>query len=136
MSFDIFLQCFRNGKSATFERAIFDESFPAYFVDRERYPGLMRIEYSDGGGADIYVDDGDHVGGMMFNHCGGDAFFDALYELARQTGSVIFWPGVGRTSVIADPTMIRHLPADLIESCGEPVLVHDRVGIMEAIRNT
>ena len=134
MSFDIFLAHFQNGEVTSFKRDVFDELFDAFVVGR-RDAGFMRVRFPDGG-ADIYVDDTELLSGMMFNHCGGDEFFDALFELARRTSSVIFWPGIGRTSVIADPAVLSHLPADFIKSCGEPVLVHDRDGITDAIRDT
>src|SRR5258708_810802 len=102
MSFDIFLTHFKNGEVTTFKRAVFDQLFGVFAVGPREHR-FMRVQFPDGGGADIYVDDEGDLAGMMFNHCGGDSFYDALYELIRQTGSVVFWPGVGRTSVIADP---------------------------------
>ena|SRR5579863_3815512 len=135
MSFDIFLAHFENGEVRTFKREIFDRLFGAFTVGTPE-PKFMRVRFPDGGGADIYVENKSDLSGMMFNHCGGDAFYDALYELIRQTGSVVFWPGVGRTSVIADPAVVEHLPANFIESCGQPVLVRDKNGITDAIQDT
>ena len=143
MSFDIFLQCMRNGNVATFNRSIFEELFGAYVVARR--PGFMRVDFNhipetpspveesdnvcrivdltkiDGG--EIYVDDSDEIDGGMFNHCGGDRFWQALYELARRTGSVIYWPAEGPASAVADEAIIGHMPADMIKVVGPVQIV-------------
>jgi hypothetical protein len=132
MSFDIFVQCFRNGEMATFKRTVFEEIFGPFIVSRE--PKFARVQFSDGGGAEIYLDDSDEQSSLMFNHCGGDAFFDALYQLTDRIKGVIHWPGEGPSSVVTDAAVLAHLPADFVEGVGPPALVHDRDGITDAIQ--
>src|ERR1700730_13081390 len=110
MSFDIFLQCFRNGEPATFKRALVEEIFTRDAVDYR--PPLTDVTYVDGGAGGIYgADEEEDIQNMMFNHCGGDTFFAALHELAARTNSVVFWPRVGRSIAVTDAAFVNHLPS-------------------------
>ena len=126
----------RNGEIATFKRAIVEEIFGPYAIRRGSGNGIGRVKYPDGSGAEIYGDNQEELDGVMFTHCGGDAFFDGLYQLADRIKGVIYWPGVGRASAITDMTVQEHLPAEFIEGCGPPVLVQDRDGITDAIQRS
>jgi hypothetical protein len=50
------------------------------------------VDYLDGSGADIDAGGDDEIGWLMFNHGGGALLFEAIYELARLTQSVVHWP--------------------------------------------
>lgn len=60
---------------------------------------------------EIYGGEDDHIQSMMFTHCGGDRFFDALQELLARTKSVLYWPGKAPQIAVADSAVIDHLPA-------------------------
>ena len=123
MSFDIFLQCYRNGEPATFKRSVFNEIFETETDSRD--PDFEQPRYSDGSGGDIYVD-ADDIQTIMFNHCGGDIFWAKLYELLYVTQSVIFWPEVkGNNSVIANTEALKHLPSVWVEDFGEVHIAHN-----------
>jgi hypothetical protein len=109
MSFSIFLQCFRDREPATFERAVFEEIFGRDAVNA-KYP-LTDVTYLDKSGGEIHGGEDDHIQHMMFSHCGGDRFFDALQELAARTMSVLFWPATGRQIAVSDSAVIAHLPS-------------------------
>jgi hypothetical protein len=113
MSLDIFLHCFRNGEPATFARSLFNDVF-GVTEDTEEEPGFLDVRYPDGSAAEIYVDEGD-IQNIMFNHCGGATFWEKLFELARVTESVIFWPEDDNSAVVANPAAVKHLPADFSE---------------------
>jgi hypothetical protein len=138
MSFDIFLQCFRDGEVATFDRAAFEQIFGAVAVSRRNEEGFVRMEFADGGGADIYIGDEDALDCVMFNHCGGDVFFDALYELADRIKGLIYWPGAAPipSSVITEATTLRHIPEEFVKGCGPPIVVKNGEEITEAIVNS
>jgi len=164
MSFDIFLQCYRKGKPATFKREIFDQIFLPYCNDPSKYasdPKFMQVEYPDDGGADIYLgnlhddralllelgkdqeadalpsDLGDphDIGHVMFNHCGGDMFFDAMYKLADQTRSVIFWPNAPSLVVATNEAVLTELEPDF-PGIDNPRIVHSGADIVAAIQSS
>jgi hypothetical protein len=121
MSFDIFLQRFHNGEIATFRRSEFEEIFGPYVCSRESR--FMRVEFPDGSGSDIYIDEGD-PDGATFNHCGGDAFFAALYELAARTQAGIYWPDDPQRAAATDAATLQHLPPNFVECHAAIQLVH------------
>ena len=116
MSFDIFLQRYRNGEAATFKRSVFNEIFETE-TDR-RDPDFVQPEYPDGSGGDIYVDEND-IQCIMFNHCGGDIFWAKVYELLYVTQSLIFWPAGGPAAVVARADTLKHLPSGFDEMFGK-----------------
>lgn len=116
MSFDIFLQCFRNGEPEPIPREIFDSIFAPHYTHprlREKDPGYMVVEYPDGSGGCIYSgydkEDPERWSHMMFNHCGGDSFNQDMYKLAHLTRSIIFWPTNNPIYLYTDPSV----PAEL-----------------------
>jgi hypothetical protein len=133
MSFDIFLQCFRDKAPATFERSNFEDVFGAYIVSRESNPGFVGVKFPDGSHADVYISELENIDGLMVNHCGGDAFFQALYQLADRTKSSIYWPGSAPSSVVTDDATVLHLPEGFAENFGTTV-VKDGAGIIGAIQ--
>jgi hypothetical protein len=108
MSFDIFLQCFRNGDLATFPRTLVEEIFARDAIAPD-FP-LTDVHYPDGSGGVIYGADDDEIDCLMFNHCGGEMFFAAMYELAHRTSSVIYWPDTRPSIAITEAETAAHFP--------------------------
>jgi len=59
--------------------------------------------------------------------------FQAMYELAKQTRSVIYWPGDTPCAVVTDETTRNDLPEDFPDREIAP-LVSSGADIMEVIR--
>lgn len=70
----------------------------------------------------------------MFNHCGGEAFFADMYELARRTRSVIFWPDPESIYVYTDETVPAELRGMPFFEEARSVLVHSGADIIKAIK--
>lgn len=134
MSFDIFLHRFRDKEPSTFKRSEFEDIFGAYIVKSD--PGFVELKFPDGSIADVYVSEEENIDGIMANHCGGKAFFQALYQLANSINGCIYWPGDMPSSVVTDTTTIEHLPNDFVEGFGAPIVVMDGDGIMKAIQQS
>ena len=136
MSFDIHLQCYRNGESATFKRALVEEVFGRDAIDL-RLP-LTDVRYPDGSGGQIFgADEEDDINSLMFNHCGGATFYDRLYELAHRTRSVLLWPfGKPLCAVTGENTIEDLNPAFLQEPLGPPIFVTSGRELAEGIRHS
>lgn len=133
MSFDIFVQCFRNHEVATFKRAVLEEIFGPYVVDRR--PSFMRAEFPDrGGGAEIYSDDEDDLDSVMFTHGGGDPLFDAIYRLVDRIKGVVYWADLPPCCAVTDAATLSHVPVDFIEGCGPAVVAKSGAEIIAAIQ--
>ena len=132
MSFDIMLQHFTGGECSTFPRALVESSFGPFVVHRT--DSFIRVRYPDDSGADMWFDNVENIDHIMFNHCGGNTFTKAMFELMKRTGSVIYWPG-GR-AVVADRSVIDTLPPDIVKALGTPTVISAPQEIRDAIART
>lgn len=133
MSFDIFIIKFKNKEVIPFKRAIFEDIFGRYVVQRGSFvPGFVRIVYPDQGGADIYIQDSDEIGSAMFNHCGGTQFFEDLYEFMRRAELALYWFDLPPCCAIPNEAMMADLSADFLETVHTPSVVHNGKEITEA----
>jgi hypothetical protein len=170
MSFDIWLDHFKNGEPAPFKREVFESIFLPFCSNREEYeadPKFMQVEYLDGGRADIYLSNLNYeileaaqtqAGGpvpaeeidealkqaqgdlafiqhVMFNHCGGDAFFADMYSLAERTESIIHWPDAEAIYVYTNEAIRKQLPEGVFDD-SRSVLVRSGTDIVKAIETS
>jgi hypothetical protein len=109
MSFDIFFDCINNDGGKTFKRQLAQEILGRDAI-KPADALLSSVAYPDGSGSEVYCSKDEDLDGMMFNHSGGDTFFERLWELADRTGSMIFWPGDGVPVAVTRPELLQHLP--------------------------
>jgi hypothetical protein len=140
MSLDILVVCFRNGVPATFKREIFDKIFRPYYdhpEEREPDHGFVQVTFPDKSRSDIdigYVgSDIDHVG---FNHFGGDSLFDAMYQLADGTSSVICWPALRPSAAVTNEAVLKELSSVDFPDLKIVQIVHSGADIVEAIESS
>jgi hypothetical protein len=130
VSFDIYLLCVRNGEPATFKRSVVTEIFgPHAYGD----PDFSNVTFPDGSGSCIYVARDDDIESMGFNHCGGNDFFQALYELGDRTKSIIFWPDTRPSFAVTDEATLAHLPLDFEQDFGPGQIVRNGRELQEYI---
>jgi len=134
MAFDIFLSCMKNGQTSTFKRSLAQEILGRGAVDQAG--ALFQVEYADGSGSSVYCDEGEDLDGAMFNHSGGDTFFERLWELADRTHSIIVWPGYGIPVAITRSEMLPHLWMKPEEMEPPPFVVLNGKELQEAIAAT
>jgi hypothetical protein len=73
---------------------------------------------------------------MMFNHCGGDAFFQAMYTLADRTNSMINWPNVPAIFVFPSEEARKHVMDGIIEEGDRVLIVRSGAEIIDAIASS
>ena len=128
MSLDLFVCCFRKGMPAAYDREIFDRIFLPHFDHAERRQpdyGSVQVTFPDGSGSDIgisYV--GSEISSVSFNHFGGSALFDAMYELADRSSSVIFWPSPESISAVTSEAVLKELPKKDFVDLNRVKIVH------------
>ncbi len=130
MSFDVFLMCVRDGEEATFKREVLEEVMGRGAINPD-YP-LSNVYYADGMSV-IYGGDDEDIDSLMFNHFGGDTFFDRLWELADRTGSFLTWPDGECSLAVTCPEMIDQIYPSVIESVGPPIIVRSGKELENAI---
>ena len=132
MSFDIFVARFQDAKPTQFKRACFEEVFGKFIVERETH--FVRLRYpNQGGGAEVYIDDADDIESVMFNHCGGDEFWEGVYQFAKRIDGVIWWPNIEHISAVASADLLRHLPARFVDQDAHPTVIANGHELVEAI---
>jgi hypothetical protein len=139
MSFDMFVLTVREDVDDSFERAIVEKAFAPFLTDASG--DYWNLHDADGQlrFVNMHVDDAPRIGSFSINRPPAyesfPQFWDALYEVLRQTCTVLVWPGEGPhpTSCVANRAFAEELPADFIEHMGMPAIVSSGAEIDAAI---
>jgi hypothetical protein len=138
MSSDIGLLPFKDGKPSTISSALMLQVLKPFIrpIVDPHYPDRWELVFPDGGGGDMapIIEGEDRNGLTIGHHCGGD-LLDALYEIMRQTHTLLYWSGVDNL-VTADENISEHLPPNYIERFGTPPLVRSGADIAAEIAKT
>lgn len=128
MSLDLWVCCFRNGEPHPEPIALLRAPFQPLVLRTE--PRCLVLGLPDGQESLLFLDTtADTANGFTLNRPVRDpALWQALFSALQHTGRVLVVPGevpplIGR----ADSAV--HLPADLVASLGQPVLVADGLAI-------
>jgi len=124
MSFDIFLVCVDHGEVANFPRSMIEERF-APFIESRTSGSWGLIDSL----ADVWIAEGSRTSGFMVSRPPGHEnhpFWQALLDIMGQTQTVLHWPSGGPLphAVVANESVIAHMPADMLRVVGRPKIVH------------
>jgi hypothetical protein len=129
VSLDLFVDRFENGQSIGASTDEFERVFGPFEVERDETCSFRRLRFNDRGEADAYISG---AGAFMFNHFGGEEFFERLFEFLAETGSVAYWPGADCAAAVASSMSLSQLPADMRRSL-RPAVVHSHSELMQRI---
>jgi|SRR5579883_1121054 len=112
MSLDLFLFCFRNGELVPFRRSIVVGAW-APFIKGDDDSTEWELTFPDGGRAEIYLDEGPEINHFMISRPGASsAFWEGLFLIMEETGSILLNTGDGPSSFITDEIFLRHYPQE------------------------
>ena len=139
MSSDMGLLPFKDGESSTLSSALVLQVLKPFIramIDAPYYGDRWKLVFPDGGGGDMdpIVEGVDENGLAIAHHCGQD-LLDALYEIMRQSHTLLYWTGVDDL-ITADESILDHLPPDYVEKFGIPPLVRSGADIAAEIAKT
>ena len=125
MSIDVYVQCFRNGEFAAIPLQRIRDVFGPHLTETE--PAYWRIRYNDANFCDLYLTahDTDPLmahGFTIHSPCADQRLWDALASILALGDVVLYFPG-GRAPLVARPAVTKHLPPDMVEALGQPVVV-------------
>lgn len=121
MSFDLFVGCFRNGKKATFPRSLVDEYFGPYVT--AKHPECLTLTFDASSQSYLYVEEASAIDGFSINRpCTSSKLYEALLSLLRSENLALYMPG-NCPPLIANPSAAAHLPKDMVDSLGPPVML-------------
>ena len=69
----------------------------------------------------------------MFNHCGGDMFFQDLYEFIKRAGLALYWADLPPCCAIPNEAMMADLSTEFLKAVHAPSVVRNGKEIAEAI---
>jgi hypothetical protein len=136
MSFDIFLVCLDHGKVATFPRSMVEEAF-APFIESRKPTSWKLVNCL----ADVWIDDAPEIDGFGVSRPPADGkhpFWHALLDVMRKTETVLHWPSIGPKpyAVVANESVIAHMPPDMIRILGRPNVVTKPEEFWERIKES
>ncbi len=141
MSSEIFLQCFRNKRVHYFPVTALERAFGEDIASRDEdedggADSLWRVDDRRGGRSVLHLrraeGDQSQVTGLMLNGAAG-AVFDRVFELIRDTQSVMYWPGGTRYVVADDVDLTTHLPDNFLDIFPTPLAVRSGAEIEERV---
>ena len=132
MSFDLFFGCYQAGQKAAFPRSLLEERFAPYISRRE--PICFTVDFGAGDTSYIYRDDLDQIDSFSVNRpAGSPALYQAIFDLLRTQSLVLCMPGEC-PPLIGSAETASHVPADMVEALGDPVVLQSPEEILEWIR--
>jgi hypothetical protein len=136
MSFDVFLQAFENGRPAGIPRERVRGAFGAA-VAAGSTPDTWTLLYDRENSCDVRIGAGGTANLVqelsIHRPCGDARLWDSLASILALGNVVLYFPGC-RVPLVATQGTSRHLPADLVESLGDPAVVSTGAEILDAIR--
>jgi hypothetical protein len=89
-------------------------------------------EFPDGGGCNVFIDVDPEIESFSVSHSpASPELWDCLFEVLRQTGCFLCWPD--GQAVVANPAVLGHLNAGLLDLFGPGIVVQNGKDIFDAI---
>src|SRR6266700_239908 len=127
VSFDVFVDTFKDGQSVGVRAEVFELAFGIHMA--AKHAGCVRLSFADGGETDAYFDG---AGAVMFNHFGGNQFFECLFGFLQISSGVAYWPGEMGSAAVVEERILKELPADMMAALN-PTVVRSGAQLMTII---
>ena len=133
MSFDVYLQAFHEGAAGGIPRHRVREAFGAYA--QEAQPNYWRLRYDEINSCDIDLSGDPATVESLAVHrpCADARLWDSLASILALGNVVLYFPGC-RAPMIACSEVVPHLPADMIEAMGRPIVVTTGADVLNEVR--
>ena len=135
MSFDLYLQTFRDGSASGIALDIVRDAFGKYVVEVDE--DFWQVQYGPEDSSDIFLQP---LGDKAFlihtisihRPCRDMRLWESRYLLLGLPGAIAYYPGC-KSPLVRDPQAGMEMPAQLRESLGEPVMVNDAMDVFQSI---
>jgi hypothetical protein len=140
MSFDIFVCTMTEGDADFFDRSIAERAFE--FIVEDLTGDQWALKAPGGGpcSGTVFIDDERKISGFSVNRPPGyegfPEFWDAIFEVLRQTRAIVVWPGDSPSYCVANPDAISSLTPDFVEDFGPTVLVTSGLEIAATVERS
>jgi len=137
MSFDIYVQSFRDGKAAGVGLEILHDAFGKYVIEVDE--DYWQVQYGADESSDIFlqalVNDPSSIHTISIHRpCRDSRLWQSLWQLLELPGTVLYYPAC-EAPMTRDVLAGLAMPPDMRESLGEPCLVSGAAEIFQRIEN-
>lgn len=133
MSYEYFLQAHLNHGPQQISTTRILQIFSKYIVAKDKT--YVDIAFDDGSTCSIFIDTelpyNDNI--MISRPCEGK-LGDCVYEIMN-LGNFVFFEPDGKHMIIINPDVHKHLPPDMIDTLGEPVIAQTMEEFLELYNN-
>jgi len=121
----VYVQSFRNGEPSGVPRGQIRSAFGEYLTERE--PNFWHVRYDDTNSCELNLTPDDaHAdlicGFAVHRPCADARLWHALAVILSLGDLVLYFPG-GGAPLVARSSVAQHLPLDMVEALGQPVVV-------------
>jgi len=135
MSFDLFVSRFQDGEPALFRSSVLVRAIEPFVV--ETTLKSFELRFPDESGCTVFADTASYeMDGFNVNRpCASVQLYEALLTILKISGMVLVTPSECPPLIgLADTA--GHLPADIVEALGKPVLLRSASEILQRIRES
>lgn len=125
MSFDLFAQFYEHGAPAAITVDAVRAAFGSYVATSDATHWRLEYDTENRSYIDLSPHPSDHsaITGFTVNRpCGDLRLWDGLAAVLCLGNAVLYFPG-GRNPLVGSTDAVPHLPPDMIEALGSPVVV-------------
>lgn len=134
MSYEYFLQAHLHEDLQQIPTADILSIFEDFIVSREE--NYIQLEFEEGNSCGVYIDTMDpFVSGFSVDRpCYSKQLGECLYKVML-LGNFVFFEPDGKGPIIVSPATEAHLPADMIETLGNPAIAESKESFLELYFN-
>ena len=135
MSFELYLQVFKNGDEYGFTPQRVRSAFGECLAELE--PDFWQVRYSDTESSDLFLSSASDAPSVIHNvsvhrPCNDGRLWEALYNLLEAPGSLFYLPGCS-APLTRDPSVAEALPPGMIDDLGQPQLAKSAADLSRAV---
>ena len=129
MSYEYYLQAHLNQEAEEIQTEKILSIFREYI--KKRGENFIDIEFDDANSCTIYIDTDEPTAShlMVSRPCGGK-LGECIYQV-MQLGNFVFFEPDGKSAIILTEETSNHLPEDMIEALGPPLIAGNKEAFLE-----
>lgn len=135
MSFDLYIQSFKNGEPAGVARSAVRNAFQGALSEPEH--DYWQLTYGPSESCALMLSPLAHLTEHIHNitvvrPCGNHLLWRGIAELLAVGNTVLYFPG-GRGPLLLNPAVASHLPEGMLAALGQPIVVSNGEDIAHQI---
>jgi hypothetical protein len=135
MSFDLYIQCFENGEPAGLSRDLIRKAFGASVSEPEE--NYWQLVFGARDSCSLSLSPLEQSEAKVHNitverPCSDARFWQGLARLLTHGHTVLYFPGCSGP-LLFNPSAAGHMPPDMLEALGDPVIVTSGADILRSV---